>query len=192
LAAELAWRDASWTHRRTGIYGEMFVAAAIAAALAAEQVMEDRLGIFETALQFVPQHSRFAASVRDSLHEVRQAADWLDGYTRIHAKYGQYGHCLIYQEVGTMINTLRFAQDVGHGICIQVSQGNDTDSFGATAGSILGAYFGPEGLEERWLAPFNDDLRTGLARFYERSLVRVAKRMGELPERIAGEVAQIL
>ena len=27
----------------------------------------------------------------------------------------------------------------------QLPQGNDTDSFGATAGSILGAYFGPRG-----------------------------------------------
>jgi hypothetical protein len=46
----------------------------------------------------------------------------------------------------------------------------DTDSFGATAESLLGAYFGPGYLDERWLAPFNDDLRTGLARFYEQSL----------------------
>ena len=70
---------------------------------------------------------------------------------------------------------------------MRLPQGNDTDSYGATVGSILGAYFGPEGLEERWLAPFNDDLRTGLARFYERSLSKVAKRMGELPRRIAAE-----
>ena len=69
-----------------------------------------------------------------------------------------------------------------------MTQGNDTDSFGATGGSILGAYFGPEGLEARWLAPFNDDLRTGLARFYERSLTKLAKRMGELPKRIAAEI----
>ena len=80
----------------------------------------------------------------------------------------------------------------------QLTQGNDTNSCGATAGSILGAYFGPEGLEERWLAPFNDDLRTGLAWFWgappgrTRSLSEVAKRMGELPARVAGEVAQIL
>jgi ADP-ribosylglycohydrolase len=183
-AAELAWSDASWTHRRTGIYGEMFVAAAIANA----QVMDDRLGVFETALQFVPQRSRFHEIVADSLNEVRQASDWLDGYRRIHRKYKQYIHCLIYQEVGTLINTLRFAEDIGHGICVQVSQGNDTDSFGATAGSLLGAYFGPGYLEERWLVPFNDDIHTALAWFYERSLSGLAKRMGELPRRVAAEI----
>jgi ADP-ribosylglycohydrolase len=70
-------------------------------------------------------------------------------------------------------------------ICKQVSQGNDTDSYGATVGSILGACFGPGHLEERWLRPFNDEIRTSLARFYERSLSRLARRMGELPGRIA-------
>ncbi len=185
LAAELAWRDASWTHRRTGIYGAMVVAAAIACA----QVMVDRLAVFETALQYVPQRSRFHEIVSDSLNEVRQAGDWLDGYRRIHGKYKQYAHCLVYQEVGTLINTLRFAEDVGHGICLQVSQGNDTDSFGSTAGSLLGAYFGPGYLEERWLALFDDDIHTALTWFYERSLTKLAKRMGELPKRVAAEVA---
>ena len=50
-------------------------------------------------------------------------------------------------------------------------------------GAILETYFGPDGLDDHWLAPFNDDLRTRLARFYERSLTAVAKRMGELPGR---------
>ena len=77
---------------------------------------------------------------------------------------------------------------VGDGVCKQVSQGNDTDSFGATAGSLLGAYLGPGHLEERWLAPFADDLHTTLAQFYERSLAKVARRMGELPRRVAAEL----
>jgi hypothetical protein len=50
---------------------------------------------------------------------------------------------------------------------------------------LLGAYFGPGCLEKCWLAPFNDDIHTALAWFYERSLSKLAKRMGELPKRFA-------
>ncbi|NLF40875.1 ADP-ribosylglycohydrolase family protein [bacterium] len=177
LAAELAWRDAAMTHRRTGIYATMYVAAAIATAMACD----DPLEVFRIAQQFVPQRSRFFAIVSDSLEHVRAAADWLDGYNRIHGKYGQYGHCQVYQETGTLINTLCFARDVGDGICMQVAQGNDTDSFGATAGSLLGAFFGPGHLDDRWLAPFNDTIHLGMADEHEQSLSRLAKRMGRLP-----------
>jgi ADP-ribosylglycohydrolase len=186
LAAELAWRDASFTHRRTGIYGTMFVAAAIASA----QAERDRLRIFDTALKFVPRRSRFYRIVSDSLNDVAEASDWLDGYNRIHGKYAEYSHCRVYQEVGTLINTLRFAENIGDGICKQVSQGNDTDSFGATAGSILGCYFGPGHLESRWLEPFRDDIHTALACFYERSLTSLAKRMSQLPRLICSAPAR--
>jgi ADP-ribosylglycohydrolase len=180
LAAELAWRDAGWTHRRTGIYGAMFIAASIAAAF----VLEDRMAIFETALQYVPQRSRFYEITADCLSMVRQAADWREGYDCIHAKYGQYGHCQIYQEVGTLINTMKFAPDIATGLGIQVAQGADTDCFGEIIGSLLGAYYGPGNLDERWLAPFNDDLRTAVALYEERSLQATAKRMGALARRV--------
>ena len=85
-----------------------------------------------------------------------------------------------------LINTLKFATDVGSGICIQVSQGADTDSFGATAGSLLGAYFGPGFLDERWLTPFNDDLRSGMAWFFERSIDKLSRRMSNLPALVHG------
>ncbi|MCA1723435.1 MAG: ADP-ribosylglycohydrolase family protein [Thermomicrobia bacterium] len=185
LAAELAYRDASWTHRRTGIYATMFIAAAIAVA----PVASDPLDIFAVALQFVPTRSRFHRIVADSLTMVHDATDWLDGYARIHGKYEEFSHCRVYQEVGTLINTLRFAESVGDGICKQVSQGNDADSYGATAGAILGAYFGPGYLDDRWLTPFDDTIRTSIATQPEWSLSRLAHRMGELPQRIAAELA---
>jgi ADP-ribosylglycohydrolase len=178
LAAELAWRDAAMTHRKTGVYATMFAAAAIAAAFTAREP----LTIFEIALKFVPRRSRFHRIVADSLNEVRNASDWQDGYRRIHGKYREFSHCLVYQECGTLINTLRFAENVGDGICKQVMQGNDTDSFGATAGSILGAFFGPGHLEDRWLTPFGDEIRTGLNFFYERSLSSLAERISRLPQ----------
>jgi hypothetical protein len=61
-------------------------------------------------------------------------------------------------------------------------QGNDTDSFGATAGSLLGVYFGSDSLEARWLEPFQDRIHTGLSNFHEQQLSRLAERIGRLPE----------
>lgn len=177
-AAALAYRDASLTHRRTGVYGAMWVAAAIATAL----VSDDWRAVGATALAHVPQRSRFARIVADSLTEVDAATDWLDGYARIHGRYAAYSHCRVYQEVGTLLNTLRFADDVGHGIGLQVCQGNDTDSFGATAGSLLGALHGPDGFDRRWIAPFRDEIHLALACVHEHSLSALATRMAALPQ----------
>lgn len=182
LAAEMAFRDASMSHRRTGVYSSVFFAAAIAAA---PLHPGDPLAIFRTALQFVPQRSRFADAVRFALDAVAAADDWLDAYQTINERFGDFGHCLVLQEVGTVINTLKFATDVGDGVCKQVMQGNDTDSFGATCGSILGAYFGPGHLEDRWVEPFNDTIQLALATTFVSSVSELADRMAALPARVA-------
>jgi ADP-ribosylglycohydrolase len=184
VAAALAHRDASFTHRRTGVYGAMFVAAAIAVAPA----FDDPLDVVRTALRYVPQRSRFAERTSEALAIVERADDWLDGYGQVHEKLADFGFCAIYQELGTLINTLRFATDAADGICVQVMQGNDTDSFGATAGSILGAFHGT--IDERWAAPFNDDVHTALALFHEHSLVAITDRMAALPARVADALAE--
>jgi ADP-ribosylglycohydrolase len=184
LAATLAHRDAFVTHRRTGVYAPMLVAAAISLALVSSP--DDRLGPWRRALDFVPPQSRFAAIVRDSLLEVEAADDWLDGYRRIHGRYGEYSHCRVYQEIGTLLNTSRFAADVGEGICLQVMQGNDTDSFGATAGSYLGALLGPSAFDRsHWLDRFDDTIHLALATCHIQSLSELAGRMSRLPTRIA-------
>ncbi len=185
LAADLAFQDASLTHRGSGLYATMWTAAAIAVAQTAPV---DPLDIFRVANQYVPQESRFLEAVARGLSLVESATDWRSGYEAIHAELGGCGgsHCAVFEESATLINTLKFARRVDDGICMQVMQGNDTDSYGATAGSLLGAYFGPGLLDhERWIAPFNDTLHTSLAWFYESSLSAVAKRMGDLPRRLA-------
>lgn len=180
-AAELAWIDAGMTHRRTGLYGTMFVAAAIAAM----PTVDDPLDAFRVALGFVPQRSRFADAVRFALEVVPSAASWLDAYEVLNGRYGDFGHCKVLQEIGTLVNTLHFATDVGDGICIQVMQGNDTDSFGATAGSLLGTWFGPGHLEERWTAPFQDRIQLAMATTWITSLSELTARMAALPARIS-------
>jgi ADP-ribosylglycohydrolase len=178
LAAELAWRDAATTHVRTGVYSSMWVAALLAAApfVAA---WDD---LARLALRYVPQRSRFADVVRGSIDDVAAADDWWSANRALVARRPDARHCMITQEVGTLLNTLRFARDTGDGICLQVSQGNDTDSFGATAGSLLGLRFGGDGLDhDQWIKPFNDDLRLAMVLPPERSLRAMAERASRLP-----------
>jgi ADP-ribosylglycohydrolase len=182
LAAALAYRDASFTHRRTGIYGAIVVAGAIAATPHCDTALD----AIRTGLELVPPNSRLATRAAESLELVASAPDWLAAYERVHARFGEFGFCRIHQELGTVMVTARFATDVGDGICKQVMQGNDTDSFAATAGSILGGFFGPGSLDERWYAPFRDDVHTALALFHERSLEAITARMAALPERVSG------
>lgn len=125
--------------------------------------------------------------VRDCVDKVSSTDSWLDAYDLVNGAYREYSHCTVYQEIGTLINTFKFSDSVGHGICLQVSQGNDTDSFGATVGSILGALFGMESLDERWIAPFNNEIRLSLANFLHRDLDCLALRMGELSVAVHGE-----
>ena len=177
LASELAARDASFTHNRTGIYGTMFIAALISCSL----VLKDKYEIISRALQYVPQKSRFFLRSKLCFEEIQKAENWEDGYLRINKLLKEYGHCRIYQEIGMMMNSFIFANNTSEGICIQVSQGADTDSFGASSGSVLGSYYGLDGLESKWLEPFNDDIHTGMAWFFERSINKLALRMGQLP-----------
>lgn len=180
LAASLAWQDAVTTHRRTGLYACMYIAAAIADALVTHA--DDRLGPLRRATAVLPQRSRLADIVRQSLAIVEAADDWLSAYEQVHGRFGDYTHCRVYQEIGTLAVTMRFADDVGHGIGLQVCQGNDTDSFGATAGSLLGALLGPTAFDRRWITPFGDRIHLALATFHEQSLSALAARMSRLPD----------
>jgi ADP-ribosylglycohydrolase len=183
LAAWLAFKDASLTHTRTGVYGAMFIAALIALSQGADPALEGnaRLELVEQAYRRIPQKSRLAEVLADAVAQVAAASDWESGYQAVHGRYKEFSHCQVYQEIGTLINSLKFARNIDHGFCLQVSQGNDTDSFGATAGSILGCFFGPEFLDERWLSPLNDSLAHGLSDFHIYGLGEIAARIGQLP-----------
>jgi ADP-ribosylglycohydrolase len=184
-ASRMAYVDASVTHRKTGVYATMFTAAAIAAMFTERNALD----AFRRAAMVIPRQSRFRRAVEYCIEIVHGSADWLGAYAAIHDAYHEFGHCMIVQETGTLINSLHYAENVSDAFCKQVMQGNDTDSYGATSGAMAGVRFGSSGLDKRWLAPMNDTLHTTVAGFHDQSLSSVAERMAELPWEV-GKVEQ--
>ncbi|MEM9881910.1 MAG: ADP-ribosylglycohydrolase family protein [Planctomycetota bacterium] len=182
-AAELAYRDATLNHRGTGAFAAAWTAAAIAAAFA----VDEPLDTFRVANRFVPPRSRFAEAMAEGLRIVERAADWDAGIVALHNAFRGYDHCRVLQESATLMLTARFAESVGHGLCLQVMAGHDTDSYAATAGALLGVLHDPAGparLEARWLAPFCGKIDVALAQFHEARLDAIADRLAALPGRV--------
>ncbi len=172
-AAELAWRDARLSHLRSGLYGALFVAAACSAALRVDTVGE----VVEAGLSVVPPRSRYASAVRKAQ---QLAASNLGDEEAIDELYQEFGEL---HWVHALNNTalsvfalLRSDGDFERAITTVVSGGWDTDSNGATVGSICGALAGAAALPARWIEPLRNRLETSIPGFAATGFDRLAER----------------
>jgi ADP-ribosylglycohydrolase len=140
LAARMAQNDAVLSHTANGVYAAMFMAAAHAASLWAD----DAAACAEIGLAVIPPRSRLA----DALRFARELdGDW---ESRVDALYESYGH---YHWVHAINNTALVAaamyafDDFSAAIGGVVQGGWDTDTNGAAIGSVFGAL---HPIDERW------------------------------------------
>jgi ADP-ribosylglycohydrolase len=161
-AAALAWQDGRLSHRRSGLYGAMFVAGVTSAAVVASTVGE----CVEAGLSVIPPGSRYAAAVRRG---VELAGGDLDDEAAIDALYGEFGHLhWVHSLNNTALVTFALTRSGGEfvsAITTCVSGGWDTDSNGATVGSICGALAGAAALPPEWTDPLQNRLTTSIAGF---------------------------
>ncbi|MGC9438589.1 ADP-ribosylglycohydrolase family protein [Streptomyces sp. WG5] len=164
-AAAQAHRDATLSHTANGVYAAMFAAAVIATAATGAH---DVHACLRAGLAVVPPGSRLAAAVR---HAVRLAGTHTDFDTvvdALHARYSPTHHW-----VHAVPNTALIAAALTHAdgdftgsVSRAVSGGWDTDSNGATAGSVAGLLAGsPAALPEHWTAPLKNRLATSVGGF---------------------------
>ncbi|MFF1926442.1 ADP-ribosylglycohydrolase family protein [Streptomyces sp. NPDC058221] len=163
-AAEQAHRDAALTHTGNGVYGAMFTAAALAEAAGGEA---DVHGCLAAGLRVVPARSRFAQAVRAGVAAAREEADFDTVVDRLHDGYGRYHWVHVLPNAALLAAALTHADgDFTGSVCRAVSGGWDTDSNGATAGSLAGLLAGrPEALPDRWTAPLKNRLATSVPGF---------------------------
>lgn len=163
-AAEFAFRDAALSHVKNGIYGEMFMAAALAAAFNTNDI-EACIGI---AAAEIPRKSRFAEMVADCLNWSKQYPDWESAWQQVNTKYGHYNWVHTLNNAALVLLALLYGkQDYERTICYAVQGGWDTDCNGATAGSILGVMLGARALPDQWTRPLNDTLKSAIFGYSE-------------------------
>ncbi|MBN1917384.1 MAG: ADP-ribosylglycohydrolase family protein [Verrucomicrobia bacterium] len=174
-AAEYAWRDASISHTRNGIYGELFFAAAIAQAF----VTDDLDTIVASGLNAIPAHCRLADALQ---HVVEWCADagpeaWEHVWQRIMDSCGgMHWIHTINNAMITLMAVLLGRHDFSRTISIAVMSGLDTDCNGATAGSLLGALLGAEALPAKWIEPLHDRLESAVAGEHTNAISELAER----------------
>ena len=161
-AARLAWVDGWLTHRRSGLYGAMFAAAACSAALVADSVET----VVAAGLSVVPAGSRYAAAIRFGAKIGRGDLDDDGALDALAAEYGDlhWVHALNNSALLAFAVT-RSDGDFTHAISLAVTGGWDTDSVGATAGSICGALAGASALPASWIEPLHGRLASSIPGF---------------------------
>ncbi|GGX72489.1 hypothetical protein GCM10010358_28640 [Streptomyces minutiscleroticus] len=172
-AAALARRDAVLSHTGNGVYGAMWAAALIAAAFTAPTVRD----AVQAALAVVPAGCRLARTVRRAaaLHESRLG--WEETLTTLAAETAGLGWIHTVPNAAVLTAGLLYGDDdFTRTLALTVRGGLDTDSNGATAGSVAGVRCGAAAIPPQWRDPLQDTVRSAVFGFD-------GVRIGELAER---------
>lgn len=163
LAAELAWRDACISHVKNGIYGEMWVAAMLAAAMGETDAHQ----LIEIGLSEIPETSRFAEAVCEVARWHTTGTAYHEAVQDIHHRWDEnnrHDWCHTISNAQIVALGLLYGEgDFEKSITRAVYPCFDTDCNGATVGSIMGMMLGAKALPSKWTGVMNDTIHTGLS-----------------------------
>ncbi|UFU07942.1 ADP-ribosylglycohydrolase family protein [Ruania halotolerans] len=211
-AARLAWVDARLSHTRNGIYGAMWAAALCSASLVStsvDEVLDAAESVLPPAsrlLEAVRSGRAAGEDLREGRIDDEEALDALQAqYGHLHWVHTLNNAALIAMAVaasgtapspaagtgpaptgGEVAVDDRPITDVNftRGITLAVAAGWDTDSAGATVGSVLGALTGKSGLDPAWTDPLHGRLHTSLPGPQTHELDELASRTHTLSDRM--------
>jgi ADP-ribosylglycohydrolase len=156
-AARMAYQDASFSHTKNGIYGEMWVAAMLAAAYTCDSPER----IIQVGMSHIPKTSRLFEALENVIQWWKQYETWEETFRQIREQYG------FYHWIHTIPNACYVAASLLYGdgdfektVCYAVMAGADTDCNGATAGSVVGIVRGAHALPAKWTTPLHDTIHS--------------------------------
>ena len=175
LAAAMARRDASLSHRGEGVHGAAFIAA-LAAAIPATKDLDEALDV---ALEQIPDDSGSAAAVQLG-RELTGEAEAVD---RMHETYAGMSPVHTLNNLALVVWALCSASgDFGTAIGDAVAAGWDTDCNGATVGGLFGLTGSP--IPDAWTRPWAGRIGLSLAGYAELQIDEVVERTIAVAESI--------
>lgn len=158
-AAAMAYRDAYISHRRNGIYGEMFFSAAQAAAFAVNDTLEAvRIGLTE-----IPAECALHRDVVWALETAPSIKDYKAARAAVDEQF--IGMSGVHTNINACLTVFGLAiggRDVTRVLSETVAMGLDNDCTAATAGSIVGAVVGKSGMPAHWYERFGNKVESYL------------------------------
>lgn len=187
FAAELAWRDASISHVKNGIYGAMWVAAMLAAAITETDVRR----VIEIGLTEIPRNSRFYEAITEIINQHATGVSYPDVVQYIHQQWDEtqshhWCHTVANAQIVAM-GLLYGEGDYEKAITRAVQTCFDTDCNGATVGSIMGMMLGAKALPMKWTGVMNDTIHTDLTGYQDTTISKLAEEMFQIRQNNIGK-----
>jgi ADP-ribosylglycohydrolase len=178
-AALHSYEDAALSHTGNGIYGEMWAAALVAASFISSDAKEAVL----RSLEVVPPRSRLAEAINRVLRLHASGTTWEAALADIRAAYGHYSWVHTINNAAAVVAALLWADgDFTTAVGRVVMSGWDTDSNGATVGSVAGIFAGTDGLPAHLIEPLHDTTRSALFGFDNSQISDLAARTVRVAE----------
>jgi ADP-ribosylglycohydrolase len=139
FAAKMAYTDAYISHRRNGIYGEMFFSAVISAAFAVDNAVD----AYKIGLKYIPSECWLKKEIDWALDVAKDIKDYKDARAAVGERYkGMSSVHTLNNACFTIWGTIIGGNDITKVLSQTVAMGLDNDCTTATAGSIAGAIAG--------------------------------------------------
>lgn len=177
IAVKYAYEDAVLDHADEGLFGEIFCAAVESAAF----IESDIRKLIDIGLSYIPKNSALALGINTAVECYDKGLTWKETYKKIMQTVpGAFGRGLGQfigerdpeipdGEVGfdapsnIAIATMALVYsggDFSKAVCIASSCCEDADCTAGTAGAILGIIGTDKIIDEKWLVPIGDEIKT--------------------------------
>jgi len=181
LAASKALVDARLTHVANGLFGELWAAALVSAALAVGTAGE----ALDAALTVVPEGSRLAEALRSVIRLHADGATSDEALEWVDQNLGHYNWVHTINNAALISIGLLWGTDFVTSVALTISGGRDTDSSAATVGSVYGALHGLGSIPQDLVGTTHVRVRSAVRGFDRVEISELARRTLALIDRSA-------